>query len=78
MRRSEILDRVTRAWVARNPSRRTFGARRRIGNLRIDVWPIALDVFNAPDDEPPATRSVPNTFTSPAHPTRQPDAKLPV
>ena len=28
------------------------GERRRIvNNVRLDVWPIAVDVFNAPDDE---------------------------
>jgi hypothetical protein len=38
-----------RGWLARNTGRRTFGERRRIGDRRLDVWPLPLALFNGPD-----------------------------
>jgi hypothetical protein len=36
---------MERGWLARNPKRRTLGVRRRIGERRIDLWPLSLDVI---------------------------------
>jgi hypothetical protein len=36
---------IERGWLDRNTNRRTYGVRRRIGNARLDLWPLSLDVF---------------------------------